>query len=232
MKIMDGMINLRNFFLYYRDKFSQQLGVEKLYEDIKRDAPHLLDENSEWVRIYRDQVETLSPVSKTGLELIKEFEGLHEVRSDEEFVHAYYDPLSGGLPITIGYKSTKTMSGGPFFIGDYITKEDASDLLEVQAEKDYWSVLEKSIPYWNEMNDNQRGALLSFSYNLGAHFYNTRGFDTISRVLREKDWDGVPDALFLYRSPGTSIEAELARRRTAEGELWKKPVYVPFHHPV
>ncbi len=233
-KIMVGTINLRNFFVYYKDGLNHHVGaVEKLYEDLKRDAPHLLDGDSEWVRIYRDQVETPSPVSKAGLELIEEFEGLHEVRSDG-MVYAYYDPLSGGLPITIGYGSTKTMSGGPFFIGDSITQEDASDLLDAQAERDYWSVLERTIPYWDEMNENQRGALLSFSYNLGAHFYNTRGFDTISRVLREKDWDGVPDALYLYRNPGTSVEAGLARRRAAEGELWKTPVtkYVPFHHPV
>ena len=73
---------------------------------------------------------------------------------------AYYDPLSGGLPITIGYGSTKTMSGGPFFIGDSITQEDASDLLDAQAERDYWSVLERTIPYWDEMNENQRGGIV------------------------------------------------------------------------
>ena len=161
-KIMAGTINLRNFFVYYKDGLNHHVdAVEKLYEDLKRDAPHLLDEDSEWVRTYRDQVETPSPVSKTGLELIEEFEGLHEVRSDG-MVYAYYDPLSGGLPITIGYGSTKTMSGGPFFIGDSITQEDASDLLDTQAERDYWSVLERTIPYWDEMNENQRGALLSF----------------------------------------------------------------------
>ena len=63
-------------------------------------------------------------------------------------VYGYYDPLSGGLPITIGYGSTKTMSGGPFFIGDSITQEDG-DLLEVQCREDYWSVLERTIPYWD-----------------------------------------------------------------------------------
>ena len=84
------------------------------------------------------------------------------------------------------------------------------------------------------MNENQRGALLSFSYNLGAHFYNTRGFDTISRVLREKDWDGVPDALYLYRNPAPVLRLDWQDEGLLEGELWKTPVtkYVPFHHPV
>ncbi len=71
-KIMAGTINLRNFFVYYKDGLDHHVGaVEKLYEDLKRDAPHLLDGDSEWVRIYRDQVETPSPVSKVGLDSSK-----------------------------------------------------------------------------------------------------------------------------------------------------------------
>ena len=70
------------------------------------------------------------------------------------------------------------------------------------------------------MNENQQGALLSFAYNLGARFYGSSGFNTITRVLKNKEWNNVPDALYLYRNPGTNVEAGLARRRTAEGKLW------------
>ena len=76
------------------------------------------------------------------------------------------------------------------------------------------------IPYWNEMNENQQGALLSFAYNLGAGFYGSSNFNTITRVLREKKWNEVPKALELYRNPGTKVEAGLLRRRKAEGKLW------------
>ena len=71
------------------------------------------------------------------------------------------------------------------------------------------------------MNENQRGALLSFAYNLGADFYNAKGFDTITRVLRERRWDEVPKTLELYRNPGFNVEAGLLRRRKVEGALWK-----------
>jgi GH24 family phage-related lysozyme (muramidase) len=77
------------------------------------------------------------------------------------------------------------------------------------------------IPFWAEMSDGQRGALLSFAYNLGAGFYGGSNFNTISKRLKEKDWENVPDALFMYRNPGSHVEAGLARRRKAEGELWK-----------
>jgi lysozyme len=78
----------------------------------------------------------------------------------------------------------------------------------------------QKIPYWGEMNDNQRGSLLSFAYNLGGGFYGSSNFNTITRVLKNKEWSKVPDALYLYRNPGTNVEKGLARRRTAEGKLW------------
>lgn len=141
------------------------------------------------------------------------------VRSDG-YIYAYADPLSGNLPITIGWGTTRKINGSPFYFGDRITRIEADALLEHQLVNDYLSVLERTIPYWDEMNDNQRGALLSFSYNLGARFYGSSGFNTITRVLKYKEWNKVPDALYLYRNPGTSVEAGLSRRRIAEGDLW------------
>jgi GH24 family phage-related lysozyme (muramidase) len=150
-----------------------------------------------------------------GVRLIKEFEGCH--------LKAYPDPLSGGLPITIGWGSTRKEDGKPFKLGETITQEYADNLLVSDLKNKFLPSLQK-IPYWGEMNDNQKGALLSFAYNLGAHFYGNRNFDTITRVLRNKEWNQVPSALFLYRNPGSKVEAGLARRRKAEGDLWKKPL--------
>lgn len=178
---------------------------------------------SGWGRIFDAKVEKKQSESgklpRAGIELIKQFEGLHELRADG-MVHAYPDPLSGGLPYTIGYGSTKDIDGSPFELGDKITREKAELLLEQQCKYSYLAVLENRIPYWDQMNDNQHGALLSFAYNLGANFYGSPDFKTISTVLRQKEWAKVPDALYLYRNPGTSVEAGLARRRIAEGDLW------------
>ena len=172
-----------------------------------------------FAKVEKKQSET-GKVPQAGLELIKEFEGLHQLRSDG-MVHAYPDPLSGGLPYTIGYGSTKDIDGSPFDLGDKITREKAELLLTQQLKYNYLAVLEKTVPFWDEMSDNQHGALLSFAYNLGANFYGSPDFNTISRVLKGKEWSKVPDALYLYRNPGTSVEEGLARRRIAEGELWE-----------
>ena len=154
---------------------------------------------------------TSNNVSLVGIKLIKEFEGCH--------LKAYPDPLSGGLPITIGWGSTRKKDGSLFKLGDTITQQEADELLISQCITQFLPSLSK-IPYWNEMNDNQRGALLSFAYNLGSGFYGSGNFNTITSRLKNKEWDKVPDALYLYRNPGSNVEAGLARRRKAEGKLW------------
>jgi lysozyme len=129
--------------------------------------------------------------------------------------------LTGGAPITIGWGSTSRKDGTGFIMGNTITQQEADDLLMFDIETKFIPALQK-IPYWNEMNENQQGALLSFAYNLGANFYGGPNFNTITRVLKNKEWDKVPDALYLYRNPGSNVEAGLARRRKAEGDLWKR----------
>ena len=169
----------------------------------------------EFARRYRDEkVEpTLEGLPIPGIELIKKFEGCH--------LKAYYDPLTGGLPITIGWGSTRRKDGTSFMIGNTITQDEADDLLYFQLRREFLPALSK-IPYWREMNDNQRGALLSFAYNLGAGFYGGSNFNTITRNLREKNWKAIPKTLEIYRNPGSNVEAGLLRRRKAEGDLWNR----------
>ena len=167
----------------------------------------------EFARRYRNQkIEpTLEGIPISGVDLIKKFEGCH--------LKAYYDPLTGGLPITIGWGSTRRKDGTRFMIGNTITQEEADDLLYFQLRREFLPPLSK-IPYWREMNDNQRGALLSFAYNLGAGFYGGSNFNTITRNLREKNWKAIPKTLEMYCNPGSNVEAGLLRRRKAEGKLW------------
>jgi len=150
-------------------------------------------------------------VPLVGVNLIKSFEGCH--------LNAYPDPLTKGPPITIGWGSTKDFDGTPFKIGRVITQKYADALLEFDIKNRFLPSLQR-IPHWSEMNENQQGALLSFAYNLGAGFYGSPNFNTITRVLKNKEWSKVPDALYLYHNPGTNVAEGLKRRRVAEGKLW------------
>ena len=147
-----------------------------------------------------------------GIELIKQFEGC--------ILSAYPDPLTGGLPITIGWGSTKSLTGKPLKLGDTLSQNEADLLLVQQLKTEFITVL-KNIPYWNEMNEEMQSALLSFSYNLRAGFYGSNGFNTITKLLAQKKWNEIPETLKIYRNPGTSVEMGLLRRRVAEGKLWE-----------
>jgi GH24 family phage-related lysozyme (muramidase) len=127
--------------------------------------------------------------------------------------------LTGKLPITIGWGSTRDFDGSAFKMGKVITQKYADSLLDFDLKNRFLPTLQK-IPYWREMNDNQRGSLLCFAYNLGAGFYGSSDFNTITRVLKNKEWSKVPEVLKLYRNPGTNVEAGLLRRRVAEAKLW------------
>lgn len=187
---------------------SQQIDAFEYLQ--KNTSPEVV---AEFEKRFRNKPIVTAKIPQQAIDIIKEFEGFS--------AKAYYDPLSGNLPITIGYGSTRRRDGSRFMIGNTVTQQEAEDLLSYQLETDYLPTLQK-IPYWNEMNDNQKSALLSFAYNLGANFYGSSGFNTITRSLKNKEWSEVPSALSLYVNPGTNVEAGLRRRRTAEANLWKK----------
>jgi GH24 family phage-related lysozyme (muramidase) len=218
-------IDLHNFFQFYDEKNPNHVKAVQWLED---NLPvQYLEDNVEWAELFRGKKTSAAPASTPaaaapvggddvpmmGIKLIKEFEGCH--------LKAYPDPLTGNLPITIGWGSTRKKDGSPFKMGDTLTQAEADELLIEQCKKEFLPSLRK-IPFWGEMSDGKRGALLSFAYNLGAAFYGGDNFNTITKRLKNKEWDLVPDALFLYRNPGSNVEAGLARRRKAEGEAWKK----------
>jgi lysozyme len=215
-------VDLHNFFKYYDEKNPNHVkGVQWMEDHL---PVKFLEDNAEWADIYRGKKHSAVAASAVaasggddmpmmGIKLIKEFEGCR--------LNAYPDPLSGGLPITIGWGGTRKKDGSPFHLGDKITQAEADELLIEECKHNFLPSLRK-IPHWGEMSDGKRGALLSFAYNLGAGFYGSGDFNTITRTLKNKEWDKVPDALYLYRNPGSNVEAGLARRRKAEGESWKK----------
>lgn len=146
-----------------------------------------------------------------ALPLIEHFEGLE--------LQAYPDPLSGGDPWTIGIGSTRHLDGRPVRPGDVITEAQAREMLLCYA-KECEATQQRRIPTWAAMTPHQQAAILSFAFNFGAHFYSSHGFATITRNLREKEWDAIPETLLMYVNRGTHVEAGLTRRRRAEGQLF------------
>ena len=206
----ESPITLQQLFRYYKGLPHQAAAVQQLEQDLAANGyVAAMRRDREWFKTW-SQDGKQSDLS-AAIALIKEFEGCH--------LSAYPDPLSGGDPWTIGYGTTRYSHGAAVKRGDQINVIEADMLLRLEVDR-IAEKLRSTVPHWQVMDDNQRSALVSFAYNLGAGFYGAAGFETISRCLRERDWAAVPAAFELYRNPHTAVEAGLLRRRRAEGKLW------------
>jgi len=206
----DAPITLQQLFKYYKGQPHQTAAIQQLESDLSANGyAAAMRRDRAWFQTWSQDGKQTDLAG--AIKLIKEFEGCH--------LSAYPDPLSGGDPWTIGYGTTRYSDGRPVKRGDMINVIEADMLLRLEIDR-ITDKLRTTIPHWNVMDDNQRSVLVSFAYNLGAGFYGSAGFETISKCLRERDWAAVPAALELYRNPGTNVEAGLLRRRRAEGKLW------------
>jgi GH24 family phage-related lysozyme (muramidase) len=204
------MVKLSDLFKYYKHGTPHQMAaISELETELLKVAPQVFNRDQPWYKTWQAGGKLHN--YDAAVNLIKEFEGCH--------LAAYPDPLHGWGVATIGYGTTRYPDGRKVQQGDKITVVEATDLLELEVER-IAEKLRSSVPFWGAMSGNKQCALISFAYNLGAGFYGSAGFETISKRLKDKDWAAVPAAMELYRNPGTNVEAGLLRRRRAEGKLW------------
>lgn len=134
---------------------------------------------------------------------------------------AYLCPA--GVP-TIGYGQTRYSDGRKVQMGDKLGSV-AEGLAEFEElfEKDFLPALE-AIPTFNQMTDRQQTAIASFAYNLGANFYGSTGFNTITKLIdTPEDWsdrETVFSAFGLYVRAGHTVLPGLVTRRKEEAELF------------
>ena len=200
---------LRDFFFHFDENNPNHLAAADL---LQKHAAALMNDEAEWVKTFRGAFSDITFLD-IAAEVIAEFEG---------FRATPYKCPAGVW--TIGYGTTYYPDGELVWPTDKpVTKEKASDFLKNHIDKAIVPVLSRNISTWGLMNANQKAAIISFAYNLGAHFYGNSGFNTITKALSKKEnWDDVPSAMMLYVNPGSTFEAGLRRRRKAEGALWTK----------
>lgn len=147
--------------------------------------------------------------------LIEEFEGIE--------LEAYLDPV--GIP-TICAGLTRYPNGEPVRMGDVCDYRICKRHLEELLRKQYIPAAE-CIPGWDRLGPNRQAVLLSFAWNLGARFYGTAGFETISGVLRDgavraEVYQQMPQALALYVKAGGRTLDGLVNRRRREAAIWQQ----------
>jgi len=147
-------------------------------------------------------------INKATEELIVRWEG--------ERLVAYRDG-GGVLTIGVGHTSDAKLRVTP---GLKITKEQSRNLLyhDVAEAEAYVDKLVK-VP----LNENQYGALVSFTFNLGG---GSLKISTLLKKLNAGNYKAIPAELNKWVfDDGVKLKG-LVNRRKAEGELWNTPVTV------
>lgn len=150
--------------------------------------------------------------------LIERFEGIE--------LKAYLDPV--GVP-TICAGLTYYPGGAGVRLGDVCTASVCRGHLTELLAKDFLPKLER-IPGWAKLPPERQAVLGSFAWNMGAAFYGSVGFETITRVLKDGAVDNtvysqLASALMLYVNAGGKRFEGLVKRRAEEGKLWDRVAY-------
>ena len=143
-------------------------------------------------------------VNQATLDLVKRFEGLS--------LTCYLCPA---MVWTIGYGAIRDLAGAKVSSHTAaITKSQANDLLQRDLTQ---AARQVDIFVQIPLSDNQRGALISFVYNLGPTRFRS---STLRKRINTGDWDDVPDQMLRWVYGGGKKLAGLERRRKAEALLW------------
>lgn len=155
--------------------------------------------------------------SKAGLDLIKSFESCAVAIGNGRF-RAYPDPAPGnnGLPVTIGWGSTRGFDGKPIALGTVWTQEqcDRKKAEDMAAfEREVRDILGDA-----PTTQHQFDALVSFAYNLGSG--NLRK-STLMRRHKAGDYAAAAAQFAVWNRAGGKVMRGLTRRREAEAALYR-----------
>ncbi len=154
----------------------------------------------------------MAALNSDALTHVKRWEGFRE--------EAYPDPGSiNGLPVTIGYGQTRR-NGKPIKLGDTITEEEASKWLVNELAR-VTGVVQRLVKV--PVSDNQLGALVSFTYNVGDDAFAK---STLLKKLNAGDYEAVPAQLARWNKNDGKVMQGLTNRRAAEAGLWAKGAFV------
>ncbi len=138
-------------------------------------------------------------ISKAGLDLIKQFEGL--------YLNAYRCPA--GVP-TIGYGHTAGVA-----MGQTITQQQADEYLRRDV-RQFERAVSRLVRV--PLTQGQFDALVSFAFNLGE---GALAQSTLLRLLNDGDHAGAAAQFDRWNKAGGRVLPGLVRRRAAERALFE-----------
>ena len=149
-------------------------------------------------------------ISKTGIQLVKEFEGLR--------LNAY--KCSAGVP-TIGYGSTFYPDKSNVKMGDVLRDKEEAEVLLINTLVDFDIYVSKYTRSVN-LTQYQFDALVCFAYNVGLG--NLSKSTLLKKVLSNPNDPTIPSEFAKWNRGGGVVLKGLIKRRQKEGELYFKKV--------
>ena len=149
-------------------------------------------------------------ISKTGIQLLKDFEGLR--------LNAYR--CSAGVA-TIGYGSCFYPDKSNVQMGDVLRDKDEAEVLLINTLVDYdiyVSKYTKSV----KLTQYQFDALVCFAFNVGLG--NLSKSTLLKKVLANPNDPNIPAEFAKWNRGGGVVLQGLVKRRKKEGELYFKKV--------
>jgi lysozyme len=152
--------------------------------------------------------------SPSGLELIKEFEGLR--------LKAYKCPAAVW---TVGFGHTSAAGDPVVTSGLVITKAEAEEILKCDLVQ-YEDAVRKLVKV--ALTQSQFDALVSFTYNVGEAQFSR---STLLKRVNAGRFNEVPAEFMKWTKGGGKELPGLVRRRRAEVKLWRgMDTDTPIHH--
>ena len=144
-------------------------------------------------------------ISDKGLNLIKKYEGFSS--------KPYMCPAN--VP-TIGYGSTYYPNGTKVKLSDdSISEDEATQILEYIAQKDFGSAVNKFVIV--ELTQNQFDALVSFAYNIGRTAFEN---STLLKFLNRGEYEAAAEQFEKWNKSGGRVLSGLTKRRFDEQKLF------------
>lgn len=140
-------------------------------------------------------------INQKSIDLIKSFEGLR--------LAPYQDSVGVW---TIGYGTTHGINAKT----KPITQKQAESML-MRDVATFERTVRRAVKV--PCNENQIGALVSFTYNLGPGAFLS---STLLKRVNAMEWDDVPNQFLRWVYAGKKILRGLERRREAEALLWSE----------
>ena len=141
-----------------------------------------------------------------AIDMIKSFEGLS--------LMAYFDPGTGGEPITIGFGSTTFEDGSKIPMGTKITRQRAEELLNWEVQRKAAAVARMV----SNVNQNQFDALVSFAYNVGTGALQRSTL--LKKVKANPNDPTIKNEFLKWNKAGGRVMKGLTRRREQEASLY------------